>query len=86
MSKKSFLIPTAIAVAGLLATTQASAAVQPISEINLIPQTSATVAVNSLAQNPFNSLTLNKASTSRQYAWHSSHASHASHASHYSSR
>ncbi len=90
MSKKSFLIPTALAVVGLLAATQANATLQPIAAASLTSQSSATAMAGSLAQNPLNGLTVNNASNGtsapRQFAEHYSHSSHASHASHYSSR
>ncbi len=86
MAKKSFLIPTVVAIAGVLgaANVQASAPSTPVQDVAM-----SAIAQN-LAQNPLNSLKIENAASSATLAQnhysHSSHSSHASHSSHYSSR
>jgi hypothetical protein len=85
MAKKSFLIPTVIAVASILGVANAQASVP-----NVPIEQGLTVSAQSLAESPLNVLMIeNSASSTRSsqyHSYHSSHASHASHASHYSSR
>jgi hypothetical protein len=86
MSKKSFLMPTVMAVAGLLGAANAVASVPNPSSLDHHLISSA----QQLASSPLSNLKVENSTSSTQLAQnhysHSSHASHASHSSHYSSR
>jgi len=86
MAKKSFLIPTVLAIAGVLGAANVQASVPSIP----VQGTVISATAQTLAQNPLNSLKIENAASSATLAQnhysHSSHSSHASHSSHYSSR